>query len=77
MQADNDQDFLDRIERDPESLTNITHQELMHRFGVEGIELIMWLVMRGAMSPSARKIHRNYYAPMTTGMGMITLEEDQ
>jgi len=77
MQADNDQDFLDRIERDPESLTNITHQELMNRFGVEGIELIMWLVMRGAMSPKARRIHRNYYAPMTTGMGMITLEEDQ
>lgn len=75
MQADNDQDFLDRMEHDPESLTNITHHELMNRFGVEGIELIMWLVMRGAMSPKARKIHRNYYAPMTTGMGMITLEE--
>ena len=77
MQADNDQDFLDRIERDPESLTHITHQEMMNRFGVEGIELIMWLVMRGAMSPTARKIHRYYYAPMTTGMGMITFEERQ
>jgi protocatechuate 4,5-dioxygenase beta chain len=77
MQADNDQDFLDRIEHDPESLTNITHQELMNRLGVEGIELIMWLVMRGAMSPTARQIHRNYYAPMTTGMGMITLEDGQ
>jgi protocatechuate 4,5-dioxygenase beta chain len=49
----------------------------MNRFGVEGIELIMWLVMRGALSPTARKIHRHYYAPMTTGMGMITLEEQQ
>ena len=77
MQADNDQDFLDRIEQDPDSLTHITHQELMNRFGVEGIELIMWLVMRGAMSPTARKIHRYYYAPMTTGMGMITFEERQ
>jgi protocatechuate 4,5-dioxygenase beta chain len=37
----------------------------------------MWLVMRGAMSPTAQKIHRYYYAPMTTGMGMITLEERQ
>ena len=75
MHRDNDMDFLDRIERDPESLTQLTHQTLMERFGVEGIELIMWLVMRGALSSGARRIHRNYYAPMTTGMGLVTLEE--
>lgn len=28
-------------------------------------------------SQSSQKIHRHYYAPMTTGMGMITLEEQQ
>jgi protocatechuate 4,5-dioxygenase beta chain len=75
MHRDNDLDFLDRIERDPESLTEPTHQTMMERFGVEGIELIMWLVMRGALSDGARRIHRNYYAPMTTGMGLVTLEE--
>ena len=75
MHRDNDMDFLDRIERDPESLTQLTHETLMERFGVEGIELIMWLVMRGALSSGARRIHRNYYAPMTTGMGLVTLEE--
>ena len=75
MHRDNDMDFLDRIECDPESLTQLTHQTLMERFGVEGIELIMWLVMRGAISSDARRIHRNYYAPMTTGMGLVTLEE--
>ena len=66
MHRDNDMDFLDRIERDPESLTQLTHQTLMERFGVEGIELIMWLVMRGALSSGARRIHRNYYAPMNS-----------
>jgi protocatechuate 4,5-dioxygenase beta chain len=70
-----DQEFLDRAERDPESLTRLTHQELMERFGAEGIEIIMWLVMRGALSPTARRVHRSYYAPMTTGMGLLTLEE--
>jgi protocatechuate 4,5-dioxygenase beta chain len=48
---------------------------MMERFGVEGIELIMWLVMRGALSDQARRVHRSYYAPMTTGMGLVTLEE--
>lgn len=75
MYRDNDMDFLDRIERDPESLTQLTHQTLMERFGVEGIELIMWLVMRGALSSDAQRVHRNYYAPMTTGMGLVTFEE--
>jgi protocatechuate 4,5-dioxygenase, beta chain len=35
----------------------------------------MWLVMRGALSAGAKQVHRNYYAPMTTGMGLITLAE--
>ncbi|MFL6693664.1 MAG: class III extradiol dioxygenase family protein [Ramlibacter sp.] len=75
MDPANDLDFLDRIENDPESLAGLTHQVLMEKFGVEGIELIMWLVMRGALSGAARRVHRNYYAPMTTGMGLVTLEE--
>lgn len=75
MNPDADLDFLERIERDPESLTELTHQAMMEKFGVEGIELIMWLVMRGALSGDAKRIHRNYYAPMTTGMGLVTLEE--
>ena len=43
--------------------------------GAEAVELIMWLTMRGALSPKARRVHRHYYAPMTTGMGLITFQE--
>lgn len=75
MHRANDLDFLDRIATDPEALAGLSHQVLMEKFGVEGIELIMWLVMRGALSAGAKQMHRNYYAPMTTGMGLITLEE--
>jgi protocatechuate 4,5-dioxygenase beta chain len=75
MHPQDDEDFLDRIERDPESLADLTHEQMMEKYGVEGIELIMWLVMRGALSDKARRIHRNYYAPMTTGMGLVTFEE--
>jgi hypothetical protein len=72
-----DHDFLDRLENDPESLARLTHQELMEQAGAEGVELIMWLIMRGAVSEKARRVHRNYYAPMTTGMGLITFEEPE
>ena len=72
-----DQMFLNEIERNPEKLAELSHQELMEQAGAEAVELIMWHVMRGALSPQARRVHRHYYAPMTTGMGLITFEEDQ
>jgi len=75
MNHEFDRQFLIDIEKDPEKIANMTHQELMERSGAEGIELIMWLIMRGAISNQAKRVHRNYYAPMTTGMGLITFEE--
>ena len=47
----------------------------MEAAGAEAVELIMWLTMRGALSDKAKRIHRHYYAPMTTGMGLITFED--
>jgi hypothetical protein len=76
MDPTEDLDFLQRLESDPESLTAMTHETMMQKYGVEGIELIMWLVMRGALSHDVKRVHRNYYAPMTTGMGLITLTDD-
>jgi protocatechuate 4,5-dioxygenase beta chain len=75
MNADFDNEFLDRLESDPEKLAEMSHHELMEKAGAEAVELIMWHVMRGALSPKARRVHRHYYAPMTTGMGLITFED--
>ena len=47
----------------------------MEAAGAEGGEVIMWLIMRGAMSRNVRRLHRNYYAPMTTGMALLTLQD--
>jgi protocatechuate 4,5-dioxygenase, beta chain len=65
--------FLDRLESDPEGLAGITHQKIMEQAGAEAVELIMWLTMRGAAR--GKRVHRHYYAPMTTGMGLITFED--
>jgi protocatechuate 4,5-dioxygenase, beta chain len=75
VNSDWDRQWLEGIETDPERLSRFTHKELMVAAGAEGAETIMWLVMRGAMAPSVRRLHRNYYAPMTTGLGLITLED--
>jgi protocatechuate 4,5-dioxygenase beta chain len=70
-----DQWFLDELERNPERLADISHQKIMEEAGAEAVELIMWLTMRGALSKKAKRVHRHYYAPMTTGMGLITFED--
>lgn len=70
-----DRMFLDELESNPERLAEMSHHGLMAQAGAEAVELIMWHVMRGALSPKARRVHRHYYAPMTTGMGLITFEE--
>ena len=43
----------------------------MERGGTEGVEMIMWLAMRGALGPSVKRVHRNYTAPFTTGYGLV------
>ena len=70
-----DQWFLDELEKNPEGLAEISHQKIMEEAGAEAVELIMWLTMRGALSRKAKRVHRHYYAPMTTGMGLITFED--
>ena len=75
LNTDFDKDFLDKIEADPMALTEMTHQHIMEEAGAEAVELIMWLTMRGALSSDVSRVHRNYYAPMTTGMGLIAMED--
>jgi protocatechuate 4,5-dioxygenase beta chain len=72
LNSDFDNYWLDKIESDPEELARINHTELMRQAGAEAVELIMWLTMRGAMSEKVRRVHRSYYAPMTTGIAVIS-----
>jgi len=69
-----DREFLDLIDRDPERLANMTIEDFMRLGGNEGAEVIMWLIMRGALDAGARKLHDNYYLPMTTAMAVALFE---
>ncbi len=69
-----DADFLDRLSSDPQSLRRIPHIEYLREAGTEGIELIMWLVMRGALGPDVQELHRFYHVPVSnTALGHIVL----
>ncbi len=65
-----DHAFLERFENDPERLAQMTHAELAELGGFEGAEVIMWLVMRGALSSQVKKLHQDYTLPSMTGIAV-------
>jgi protocatechuate 4,5-dioxygenase beta chain len=75
-----DNAFLDEMIADPEYLANKPHIEYVREAGSEGIELVMWLIARGAMSDVAggaapKVVHRFYHVPASnTAVGHLILE---
>ncbi len=69
-----DEQFVDMIVNDPERLTQMTLAEFATLGGLEGSEVIMWLVMRGALSGNVKKLHQAYYLPSMTGIATLILE---
>jgi gallate dioxygenase len=71
-----DKTFLELIEKDPMKLTQMTHAEYAELGGMEGSEVIMWLIMRGALSASVKKVHQSYYLPTMTGLATAIYENE-
>lgn len=71
-----DHQFLELITRDPASLARMTHAEYAELGGLEGAEVIMWLIMRGALSASVRRLASSYYLPSMTGIATLLLEDE-
>jgi protocatechuate 4,5-dioxygenase beta chain len=75
-----DNRFLDRLIDDPAGLAQVPHIDYVREAGSEGIELVMWLIARGAMAdvaggPKPRVAHRFYHVPASnTAVGHLILE---
>ena len=72
--TDLDMQFLDLVEKDPLKLTEITIADYATRGGWESAEVIMWLVMRGALSANVKKVHQSYYLPSMTALATAIYE---
>jgi gallate dioxygenase len=70
-----DMEFMDRLEKDPESLLDLTVTELAKRGGWEGAEVVMWLMMRGALSDEVKVTHKAYFLPSMTPIATMIFEE--
>jgi len=70
-----DHRFLDNLTRDPVGLTRLPHVEYMREAGSEGVEMVMWLIMRGALNDQVEEVYRFYHVPASnTAVGHIILE---
>jgi protocatechuate 4,5-dioxygenase beta chain len=67
--------FLDRLADNAEEIAAIPHIDYVREAGSEGIEMVMWLIMRGALGDKVREVHRHYHVPASnTAVGHIILE---
>lgn len=80
INAEWDNQFLDRLVADPRDLSTMPHINYVREAGSEGIELVMWLIARGAMADVAggkapTVAHRFFHVPASnTAVGHLILE---
>jgi protocatechuate 4,5-dioxygenase beta chain len=82
INKDFDNAFLDKLINDPEAAARIPHIDYVRDAGSEGIELVMWLIARGAMAdaaggPRPKAVQRFYHVPASnTAVGHLILENN-
>lgn len=75
LNEDWDNEFLDLLETAPQKLVDMRLAEYATLGGMEGAEVIMWLIMRGALSEKVRRVHRATYAPSMTNIATLVFDD--
>jgi protocatechuate 4,5-dioxygenase beta chain len=75
IDVDFDMQCMDSVINDPDWLAGMTNTEIIEKAGTEGVEIIMWLIMRGALHANVNVVHKHYHAPISnTGAGVLVLQ---
>ena len=70
-----DNAFFELLLKDPDKLARKPRVDYLREAGSEGIELIMWLIMRGALNTNIKELHRFYHVPVSnTALGHVIYE---
>jgi protocatechuate 4,5-dioxygenase beta chain len=66
---------IEKIVKDPEFLTRFSIADLIRESGAQGVELLMWIVMRAALGEQVSEIHTSYHVPVSnTAAAVMVLE---
>ena len=72
-----DQQFLREIETDPEKLAQLSREDYVRLAGSEGIEMIMWLIMRGALNDEVSRVHDTYFVAASNTAAALALFDNR
>jgi len=72
-----DQMCLQKMVDDPEALTRYSIPQLIEQAGTQGVELLNWIAMRGALTGRVSKIHSNYHIPISNTASALLVLDNQ
>ncbi len=68
---------LDKLVGDPMALARLSILKIVEEAGTQGVELLNWIAMRGALTGRVSKVHSNYHIPISnTASGLLLLQND-
>jgi protocatechuate 4,5-dioxygenase beta chain len=66
--------FMEKLVSDPAWVTRYSIVDLVEQTGTQGVELLNWLIARGALTGEVTKVHSNYHIPISnTAAGLLAL----
>ena len=68
---------MDKLESDPETLARYSSLQIVEQAGSQGVELLNWIAMRGALTGDVSKVHSNYHIPISNTASALLVLENQ
>jgi protocatechuate 4,5-dioxygenase beta chain len=68
---------MDKIASEPDALTRYTIPQLVEQAGAQGVELLNWVAMRGALTGAVKELHRNYHIPISNTAAATMVLDNQ
>jgi protocatechuate 4,5-dioxygenase, beta chain len=66
---------MEKLVHDPLALTRYSNRQIVELAGTQGVEILMWIAARGAMTRRVNELHSNYHIPISnTATGLLLLE---
>ena len=59
---------MDKLVSDPAALTRYSNEQLVELAGSQGVELLMWVAARAALSGRVSGVQSNYHIPISSGL---------
>lgn len=68
---------MDKLVSEPDALTRYSVRDVVEQAGSQGVEVLNWLAMRGALTGAVSEAHRNYHIPISNTAAATMLLENR